>query len=62
MSVEGTAKRRDSPQEAWGHGAAAIEPHRVGRVPQRLQKTALINAHETFMVLTETLNIGSRNP
>ncbi|WP_350327445.1 hypothetical protein [Pectobacterium aroidearum] len=53
MSVEGTAKRRDSPQEAWGHGAAAIEPHRVGRVPQRLQKTALINAHETFMVLTE---------
>ncbi|KHS83950.1 hypothetical protein RC86_20895 [Pectobacterium brasiliense] len=25
MNVEGTAKRRDSPQEAWGHGAAAIE-------------------------------------
>ncbi|MDX6916458.1 hypothetical protein R9X49_15220 [Pectobacterium carotovorum] len=38
MSVEGTAKRRDSPQEAWGHGAAAIELHRVGRIRQWLQK------------------------
>ncbi|WP_235774989.1 hypothetical protein [Pectobacterium brasiliense] len=38
MNVEGTAKPRDSPQEAWGHGAAAIELHRVGRIRQRLQR------------------------
>ncbi|MEQ9903883.1 hypothetical protein ABRP68_09155, partial [Pectobacterium aroidearum] len=51
-NAEGTAKRRDLPRKARGHGATATKPPRVGRVLQRLQKTTLDNAHEIFTLLT----------
>ncbi|MBN3115206.1 hypothetical protein H4F46_09925 [Pectobacterium brasiliense] len=56
MNTEGTAKRRDLPRKAWGHGATAIEPPRVGRVQRELQRITLFIAHETFTVKTETRN------
>ncbi|KFX18974.1 hypothetical protein KP17_02855 [Pectobacterium parvum] len=54
MNTDGTAKRRDLPRKARGHGATATEPPRVGRVLQRLQKFTQLVAHETCTVTTET--------
>ncbi|KHT22843.1 hypothetical protein RC96_04660 [Pectobacterium carotovorum subsp. carotovorum] len=56
MNTEGTAKRRDLPRKARGHGATATEPPRVGRVRRELQRLPLLIAHETFTVTTETKN------
>ncbi|QCR04345.1 hypothetical protein EH206_09245 [Brenneria nigrifluens DSM 30175 = ATCC 13028] len=48
------ASRSDAiSRKARGHGAAATEPPRVGRVLRQLQKSTEVSAHETLTALTD---------